>query len=175
MNVSLELEETLVWEAIFEVVEVFETRSILFTAASNSWPIPTAPLTDSFFWTSVESFPECFSISLEKSTAVCRGLLFLLLLFTSVRLVLASCVQVDVLRIRTHRCEIVPAPAGRRLYSYLLVGETTCWKTPHFQWIYGKLSQIYKKNSDSWFPEGCRPPFNTRSKSSVSLYCSPSL
>ena len=35
--------------------------------------------------------------------------------------------------------------ASRRLYSYLLVGETTCKETPHFQWIYRKLSQIYKK------------------------------
>ena len=35
---------------------------------------------------------------------------------------------------------------GRRLYSYLLVGETTRCKTLHFQWIYGKLSQIYRSD-----------------------------
>ena len=42
----------------------------------------------------------------------------------------------------------------RRFYSYLLVGETTRCKTPHFQWIYGKLSQIYKKlRSDQMDPK----------------------
>ena len=42
----------------------------------------------------------------------------------------------------------------RRLYSYLLLGETTCCKTPHFQWIYGKLSQIYEKlRSDQMDPK----------------------
>ena len=44
--------------------------------------------------------------------------------------------------------------ASRRLYSYLLVGETTCKETPHFQWIYRKLSQIYKKlRSDQMDPK----------------------
>ena len=43
---------------------------------------------------------------------------------------------------------------SRRLYSYLLVGETAYWKTHHFQWIYGKLSQIYEKlRSDQMDPK----------------------
>ena len=33
----------------------------------------------------------------------------------------------------------------RRLYSYILRWETSLCKTPHFQWIYGKLNQIYEK------------------------------
>ena len=43
---------------------------------------------------------------------------------------------------------------SRRLYSYLLVGETTCKETPHFQWTYKKLSQIYRKlRSDRMDPK----------------------
>ena len=42
----------------------------------------------------------------------------------------------------------------RRLYSSLLWCETTLCKTPHFQWIYGKLNQIYEKlRSDQMDPK----------------------
>ena len=34
---------------------------------------------------------------------------------------------------------------GKRLYSSILRCETTLCKTPLFQWIYGKLNQIYEK------------------------------
>ena len=42
----------------------------------------------------------------------------------------------------------------RRLYSSLLGPETTLCKTPHFQWIYRKLNQIYEKlRSDQMDPK----------------------
>ena len=37
------------------------------------------------------------------------------------------------------------SPKSRRLYSYVLWWESSLCKTPHFQWIYGKLNQIYEK------------------------------
>ena len=43
---------------------------------------------------------------------------------------------------------------NRRLYSYVLRWESTLCKTPHFQWIYGKLNQIYEKlRSDQMDPK----------------------
>ena len=43
---------------------------------------------------------------------------------------------------------------GRRLYSYVLWWESSLCKTPHFQWIYGKLNQIYEKlSSDQMDPK----------------------
>ena len=45
-------------------------------------------------------------------------------------------------------------PSSRRLYSYILRWETSLCKTPHFQWIYGKLNQIYEKlRSDQMDPK----------------------
>ena len=42
----------------------------------------------------------------------------------------------------------------RRLYSYVLWWESSLCKTPHFQWIYGKLNQIYEKlRSDQMDPK----------------------
>ena len=42
---------------------------------------------------------------------------------------------------------------ARRLYSYVLRWESSLCKTPHFQWIYGKLNQIYEKlRSDQMDP-----------------------
>ena len=42
----------------------------------------------------------------------------------------------------------------RRLYSFLLGIESTLCKTPHFQWFYGKLNQIYEKlRSDQMDPK----------------------
>ena len=42
----------------------------------------------------------------------------------------------------------------RRLYSYVLWWEPSLCKTPHFQWIYGKLNQIYEKlRSDPMDPK----------------------
>ena len=44
--------------------------------------------------------------------------------------------------------------SGRRPYSYLLGIESTLCKTPHFQWFYGKLNQIYEKlRSDQLDPK----------------------
>ena len=56
--------------------------------------------------------------------------------------------------------------SGRRLYSYLLGIESTLCKTPHFQWFYGKLNQIYEKlRSDQMDPkpalEGPKPVSRT--------------
>ena len=43
---------------------------------------------------------------------------------------------------------------ARRLYSYVLWWESSLCKTPHFQWIYGKLNQIYEKlRSDQMDPK----------------------
>ena len=45
-------------------------------------------------------------------------------------------------------------PGDRRLYSYVLWWESSLCKTPHFQWIYGKLNQIYEKlRSDQMDPK----------------------
>ena len=42
----------------------------------------------------------------------------------------------------------------RRLYSYVLWWESSLCKTPHFQWNYGKLNQIYGKlRSDQMDPK----------------------
>ena len=45
-------------------------------------------------------------------------------------------------------------PVSRRLYSYVLWCESTLCKTPHFQWIYGRLSQIYEKLRSDQSPNG---------------------
>ena len=45
--------------------------------------------------------------------------------------------------------------SGQGSLFFLLGVETTLCKTPHFQWIYGKLSQIYEKSTNThrlrWF------------------------
>ena len=52
------------------------------------------------------------------------------------------------------RASTLPITRGRRLYSYVLRWESTLCKTPHFQWIYGKLNQIYEKlRSDQMDPK----------------------
>ena len=48
----------------------------------------------------------------------------------------------------TYTLTIVQGGEGRRLYSSLLGSETTLCKAPHFQWICGKLNQIYDQIYD---------------------------
>ena len=60
-----------------------------------------------------------------------------------------------------------PPSPPRRLYSYVLWWESSLCKTPHFQWIYGKLNQIYEKlRSDQMDPKsalgGPKPISRTR-------------